>query len=145
MKTSIVNNALQEQINTLTPLKGFLYTLMVDGRVDFLLASVLPQNYMNVEKLVAQAATMVRRDIEISEAIGIPDETQSIIFTSENEVRIFYKLHSIDNHVFIMLVLEKSVGNVAMALHQLRTIEPKLKPALTPPRGPQSPDVGRNR
>jgi len=122
-----IGNALQEQLDTLIPLKGFLYTIMADSRIDFLLAAVPPPEGIDMEKLTMEASAIVQSDIATSTSIGIPDETESIIFTAENEVRIIYKLHSIDNYVFIMLVLKKHLANVALALHQLRAIEPKLK------------------
>jgi len=121
------NSALQEQLNTLIPLKGFMYAIMMDCRIDFLLAAVVPTDGTNTEQLAQQASAIVKSDIETNTAIGIADETESMIFSSENEVRIFYKLHSIDNHVFIMLVLQKSIGNIALALSQLRKLEPHIK------------------
>jgi len=127
MRTGTIDNILQEQLNDLIPLKGFSYTIMVDSRINFLLAAVPPQEDIDVDELTVQASAIVQADIATSTAIGIPDETESIVFTSDNEVRIFYKLHSIDNYVFIMLVLRKTMCNVALALHQLRRMEPKLK------------------
>jgi len=127
MKTRAMNNALQEQLNSLIPLKGFMYAIMVDCRIDFLLAAVPPTDGTDVEQLAAQAGAIVKSDIATNAAIGIPDETESIIFTSEHEVRIFYKLHSIDNHVFIMLTLQKNNSNMALALNQLRKLEPQIK------------------
>jgi len=121
------NNSLQEQLNTLVPLKGFMYAILADARINFLLASVPPQDDTDIEELTIQASTILKSDIAVSMALGIPDETQSIIITSENEVRIFYKILSLDNYVFIMVALRKNTCNIALALHQLHTIEPHIK------------------
>jgi len=127
MKTSTTNNALQEQLNTLIPLKGFMYAMIMDCRIDFLLAAIPPQDGTDVEQLASHASAIVKNDIETNEALGNPDVTESILFASKNEVRIIYKLHSIDNYVFIMLGLRKNISNTALALNQIRKLEPQLK------------------
>jgi len=127
MKTRAMNNALQEQLSSLIPLKGFMYAIMVDCRIDFLLAAIPPTDGTDIELLATQAGMIVKSDISTNVAIGIPDETESIIFTSENEVRIFYKLHSIDNNVFILLTLQKNNSNIALALSQLRKLERQIR------------------
>jgi len=127
MNTKTLENALQEQLATLIPLKGFMYALIMDSRIDFVLAHIAPQDGMDIEQLSAQASAIVKSDIETNIALGVPDATESILFTSENEVRIIHKLHSIDNYVFLMLGLQRNTSNVALALHQIHALEPRLK------------------
>jgi len=127
MNTRTVNSALQKQLDSLIPLKGFMYAIMMDSRIDFLLAQVPPQDGTDIEQLAAQASAIVKSDIETNTALGDPKATESILFTSENEVRIIYKLNAIDNHVFLMLVLRKNISNIALAMSQIRKLEPLLK------------------
>ena len=103
---------------------GAIGTCIVDSNSGMMLGSEGGAAF-NLEIAAAGNTEVVRSKRKTMRSLGLKDNIEDILITLHSQYHLIRPLGSNDA-LFIYLVLDKKRGNLAMARHQLATIEKDL-------------------
>ena len=104
---------------------GALGTCVVDSNSGMMLGSDSNNCPLNLEVASAGNTEVVRAKRKTMRALNLKDTIEDILITLHGQYHLIRPLASNDA-LFIYLVLDKQRGNLAMARHQLASIEKSL-------------------
>ncbi len=116
---------LKESLAKIMQLDGALGTCVVDSNSGMMLGSEGGAGEVNLEVAAAGNTEVVRAKRKTMKALNLKDNIEDILITLHGQYHLIRPLGSNDS-LFIYVVLDKSRGNLAMARHQLASIEKDL-------------------
>lgn len=114
----------KEILPKLSQMDGFIGASVVDSSSGMSLGSV-GGNGIDLEAAAAGNTEVVRAKRKTMRALDLRDTIEDILITLGNAYHVIRPLASNDA-LFVYLVLDRSKANLAMARHQLRSIEKDL-------------------
>jgi hypothetical protein len=115
---------IKDSMNKIMELDGCVGTCVVDSNSGMMLGSA-GGNTVNLEVAAAGNTDVVRAKRKTMKSLGLNDAIEDILITLGRQYHLIRPLSSNDA-LFIYVVLDKSKGNLAMARHQLTSIEKDL-------------------
>jgi len=106
-------------------LDGAMGACIVDSNSGMMLGSDGGSGPINLEVAAAGNTEVVRAKRKTMKALNLKDTIEDILITLHGQYHVIRPLTSNDA-LFIYLVLDKQRGNLAMARHQLASIEKDL-------------------
>ena len=116
---------IKETLGKLMQLDGALGTCLVDSNSGMMLGSEGGTGTVNLEVAAAGNTEVVRAKRKTMKALNLRDTIEDILITLHNQYHLIRPLVSNDA-LFIYLVIDKQRGNLAMARHQLASVEKDL-------------------
>src|SRR6185503_11831978 len=116
---------IKESLGKIMRLDGAVGTCVVDSNSGMMLGSDSNNCPLNLEVAAAGNTEVVRAKRKTMKALGLKDSIEDILITLHGQYHLIRPLGTNDA-LFVYLVLDKSRGNLAMARHQLATIEKDL-------------------
>lgn len=114
----------KESLNRMMEIDGCLGGCIVDSNSGMMLGAVGGGN-VNLEIAAAGNTEVVRSKRKTMKALGLQDQIEDMLITLGKQYHLIRPVASSDA-LFIYLVLDRARGNLAMARHDLRTIEKDL-------------------
>lgn len=114
----------KEALNKMTEIDGFIGACIVDANSGMALATVGGGN-VNLEVAAAGNTEVVRAKRKTIKSLGLADTIEDILITLGKQYHLIRPLGTNDA-LFIYLALDKTKANLAMARHNLATIEKDL-------------------
>jgi hypothetical protein len=115
---------IKDSLNKIMELDGCVGTCVVDSNSGMMLGST-GGNAVNLELAAAGNTEVVRAKRKTMKSLGLNDSIEDILITLGRQYHLIRPLSSNDA-LFIYVVLDRSKGNLAMARHQLTSIEKDL-------------------
>ena len=116
---------IKDSLIKIMQLDGALGACVVDSNSGIMLGSDGGGSPINLEVAAAGNTEVVRAKRKTMKALNLKDNIEDILITLHGQYHLIRPLSSNDA-LFIYLVLDKARGNLAMARHQLSSIEKEL-------------------
>ena len=116
---------IKESLTKIMQLDGALGSCIVDSNSGMMLGSDGNGGPVNLEVAAAGNTEVVRAKRKTMKALNLKDSIEDILITLHGQYHLIRPLTSNDA-LFIYLVIDKQRGNLAMARHQLASIEKDL-------------------
>lgn len=118
-----VETALKEAMQ----IEGAVGAALVDYDSGMALGTVGGGKYLNLEVAAAGNTEVVRAKVRTMNSLGLADEIEDILITLGRQYHLIRLLNATKTgSLFLYLALDRNRANLAMARHQLRTIESGL-------------------
>lgn len=115
-----VDTALKEAMQ----IEGALGAALVDYDSGMALGMTGGGKYLNLEVAAAGNTEVVRAKLRTMNSLGLQDEIEDILITLGRQYHLIRLLGAAKGgSLFLYLALDRSRANLAMARHQLRSIE----------------------
>jgi hypothetical protein len=124
IKEELVSN-IKESLTKIMQLDGAMGACVVDSNSGMMLGSDGGSGPINLEVAAAGNTEVVRAKRKTMKALNLKDTIEDILITLHGQYHLIRPLTSNDA-LFIYLVLDKARGNLAMARHQLASMEKEL-------------------
>jgi hypothetical protein len=115
----------KESLGKMLEIDGAVGACVVDSNSGMMLGAEGGGNIVNLEVAAAGNTEVVRAKRKTMKALNITDQIDDILITLGKQYHLIRPLRSNDA-LFIYLVLDKTKSNLAMARHQLTSIESTL-------------------
>jgi hypothetical protein len=112
----------KEALSRIMQVDGAVGACIVDSNSGMMLGAEGGAGTLNLEVAAAGNTEVVRAKRKTMRSLNIKDAIEDILITLHQQYHLIRPLSSNDA-LFIYLVLDKSRGNLAMARHQLASIE----------------------
>ena len=116
---------IKESLTKIMNLDGALGTCVFDSNSGMMLGSDGGAGPINLEVAAAGNTEVVRAKRKTMKALNLKDTIEDILITLHGQYHLIRPLTSNDA-LFIYLVLDKTRGNLAMARHQLASVEKEM-------------------
>lgn len=116
---------IKDSLKKILELDGAVGACVVDSNSGMMLGAEGGGGGINLEVAAAGNTEVVRAKRKTMGALGLTDGIEDILITLGKQYHLIRPLASNDA-LFIYLVLDKTKGNLAMARHQLGSIEKDL-------------------
>ena len=116
---------IKESLTRIMQLDGALGACIVDSNSGMMLGSDGGSGPINLEIAAAGNTEVVRAKRKTMKALNLKDTIEDILITLHGQYHLIRPLTTNDA-LFIYLVLDKARGNLAMARHQLASMEKDL-------------------
>lgn len=108
--------------------------MQIDGAVGVALADwksgmslgTAGGNGLNLEVAAAGNTEVIRSKLKVMNALGLKDSIEDVLMTLGGQYHLI-RINASQPNLFLYLILNRSRGNLAMARHQLATIEAGLQ------------------
>jgi hypothetical protein len=111
----------------MTSIEGALGTALVDYTSGMALGTLGGGKDLDLTVAAAGNTDVIRSELRTMEHLGLKGEIEDILITLVSHYHILRPLKgSGGNGLFLYLVLDRKKSNLAMARHQLRTVEGQL-------------------
>jgi len=117
--------SIKESLAKLMELDGAVGTCLVDSSSGMMLGQAGGQGILNLELAAAGNTEVVRAKRKTMDALDLRDSIEDILITLGAQYHLIRPLASNDA-IFLYVVLDRAKGNLAMARHQLNSIEKQL-------------------
>jgi len=116
----------KESLVRILEIDGAIGACVVDSNSGMMLGAEGGGNLVNLEVAAAGNTEVVRAKRKTMKALNLTDAIDDILITLGKQYHLIRPLRANDA-LFIYLVLDKGKGNLAMARHQLSSIEATLQ------------------
>ncbi|WP_019070683.1 hypothetical protein [Streptomyces hokutonensis] len=111
----------------MTSIEGALGTALVDFTSGMALGTLGGGKDLDLTVAAAGNTDVIRSELRTMEHLGLKGEIEDILITLVSHYHILRPLKGRSgNGLFLYLVLDRKKSNLAMARHQLRTVEGQL-------------------
>lgn len=114
-------NLTLEKLNTLA---GFVGAALVDSDSGMALA-MTGGGGINLELAAAGNTEVIRAKRRVAEQLGLTDSIEDMLITLSSQYHLIRPLES-NPLLFLYVVMDRSKSNLAMARHELKSIEKSL-------------------
>jgi hypothetical protein len=115
----------KEALTKLAELEGFIGGCIVDSNSGMMLGSLGSGGELNLELAAAGNTEVVRAKRKTMKTLGLTDPIEDILITLGKQYHLIRPLTSNDA-LFIYVALDRKKANLALARHQLLTVEKDL-------------------
>lgn len=115
----------KEALGKIMRIDGAMGACVVDSNSGMMLGAEAGTGVVNLEVAAAGNTEVVRAKRKTMKALGLKETIEDILITLNKQYHLIRPLGSNDA-LFIYLVLDKNQGNLAMARHQLSSVEKDL-------------------
>ncbi|MFH8391295.1 hypothetical protein [Streptomyces sp. NPDC018036] len=113
---------------TMTSIEGALGVALVDYTSGMALGTLGGGKDLDLNVAAAGNTDVVRAKVRTMEHLGLKSKIEDVLITLEKQYHLIRPLTGRDgNGLFLYLVLNKAMSNLAMARHQLARIEAELE------------------
>ncbi len=116
---------IKEALSRIMQLEGAIGTCIVDSNSGMMLGSDGSSSLINLEVAAAGNTEVVRAKRKTMKTLNLKDTIEDILITLHTQYHLIRPLLSNDA-LFIYAVLDKSRSNLAVARHQLASVEKDL-------------------
>ncbi len=113
---------LKESVQKIAEIEGFIGVSVVDSNSGMMLHSEGGGSAINLELAAAGNTEVVRAKRKTINNLGLNDEIEDILITLGKQYHLIRPL-SLQDGLFVYLVLDKARGNLAMARFLLSDVE----------------------
>ncbi|MFC6067938.1 hypothetical protein [Streptomyces ochraceiscleroticus] len=114
--------------DAMTSIEGALGVALVDYSSGMALGTIGGSKDLDLSVAAAGNTDVVRAKVRTMEQLGLKDEIEDILITLGTQYHLIRLLKGRGNNgLFLYLALDKDRSNLAMARHQLRSIEAQLE------------------
>jgi hypothetical protein len=117
--------SVKEALGKIMRIDGAMAACVVDSSSGMMLGAESGTGAVNLEIAAAGNTEVVRSKRKTMKALGLKDNIEDILITLQRQYHLIRPLGSNDA-LFIYLVLDRNQGNLAMARHQLSSVEKDL-------------------
>lgn len=117
---------IKDALGKIMQIDGALGTCVVDSNSGMMLGADGSGGNINLEVAAAGNTEVVRAKRKTMKALNLRDNIEDILITLRGQYHLIRPLATNDA-LFIYLVLDKARGNLAMARHQLASVEKTLE------------------
>ena len=120
-----IDTALKEAMS----ISGAVGVALVDYDSGMSLGTSGGGDWLNLEIAAAGNTEVIRSKLRVMQALGLNDTIENILITLHPQYHLIRLMGGVKSRgsLFLYLVLERDVANLAMARHQLKRIESDLQ------------------
>ncbi|MFD5827845.1 hypothetical protein [Lentzea sp. NPDC060358] len=120
-----IDTALKEAMS----INGAVGVALVDYDSGMSLGHVGGGDWLNLEIAAAGNTEVVRSKLRVMQTLGLTDTIEDILITLHRQYHLIRLMSGVKSRgsLFLYLVLERDVANLALARHQLKRIETDLQ------------------
>ncbi|PIE34310.1 hypothetical protein CSA56_07960 [candidate division KSB3 bacterium] len=111
------------ELNALEEISGFQAGALVDLESGFALAKV--GGGIDLELAAAGNSEVYKAKLNVAEKLGLKEDIEDILISMRSSYHLIRPLQNKTNY-FLYLVLNRKKANLAMARHDLKTLEESL-------------------
>jgi hypothetical protein len=115
----------KEALTKIMQLDGALGACIVDSNSGMMLGAEGGAGPINLEVAAAGNTEVVRAKRKTMKALNLKDTIEDILITLHNQYHIIRPL-TMNDALFVYLVLDRNRGNLAMSRHQLAGVEKEI-------------------
>jgi hypothetical protein len=110
-------------------ISGAVGVALVDHDSGMSLGTSGGGDWLNLEIAAAGNTEVIRSKLRVMQALGLNDTIEDILITLHRQYHLIRLMGGVKSRgsLFLYLVLERDVANLAMARHQLKRIESDLQ------------------
>lgn len=110
-------------------ISGAVGVALVDYESGMSLGTSGGGDWLNLEIAAAGNTEVIRSKLRVMQSLGLNDSIEDILITLHRQYHLIRLMNSVKSRgsLFLYLVLERDVANLAMARHQLKRIESELQ------------------
>ncbi|MFC3892515.1 hypothetical protein ACFOWZ_13620 [Lentzea rhizosphaerae] len=110
-------------------ISGAVGVALVDHDSGMSLGTSGGGDWLNLEIAAAGNTEVIRSKLRVMQALGLNDSIEDILITLHRQYHLIRLMGGVKSRssLFLYLVLERDVANLAMARHQLKRIESDLQ------------------
>lgn len=110
-------------------ISGAVGVALVDYESGMSLGTSGGGDWLNLEIAAAGNTEVIRSKLRVMQSLGLNDSIEDILITLHRQYHLIRLMSSVKarGSLFLYLVLERDVANLAMARHQLKRIESDLQ------------------
>lgn len=105
---------------------GSMGVALADWKSGMCLGTAGGSSAFNLEVAAAGNTEVIRAKLKVMGNLGLKDQIEDILITLGTQYHLI-RLNTKHTNLFFYLVLNRSQGNLAMARHQLASIESRLE------------------